>query len=375
MGGGGAVWSKRGNGEEFLRSLCKRYLVKSPLPSLLSAFTLVELLVVIAIIAMLIALLLPAVQAAREAARRMQCTNHQKNLVLALHNYHDTNSNLPYGGVPWNETARDGGSGTFRYESHSWVSRILPFIEQNALYEGLNFNDLVGNGMSMPGHRNFRFAIISILDCPSDKQVVAEGTNNDWGLRRDNYVVNMGNTDLGGYNGGTDSSSPISDTALKYGGAPFGIGKFSDPTARTGYNRFIAGFVDITDGTSNTIALSEVVVPKETTNQGSVGIPRFSNGAGFTAFYVPNSLYDHLARKCYDAKSLRTKGECTTPWGEVDSNHWDYHFSVITARSMHSGGVQTALLDGSVRFVSQTIDVDIWRAAATSHGDEGKSLH
>jgi prepilin-type N-terminal cleavage/methylation domain-containing protein len=152
-----------------------------------SAFTLVELLVVIAIIGVLIALLLPAVQAAREAARRMTCTNCQKNLSIGMQNYHDINLSFPYGGMPFGTAADlESGSGGFSYDSHSWVSRILPYIEQNALYDGLDFTIIVGNTAVDTPHYRFRRANIEILLCPSDKSVIAEPGSATWGIHRDN---------------------------------------------------------------------------------------------------------------------------------------------------------------------------------------------
>src|SRR5687768_2745695 len=101
-------------------------------------FTLVELLVVIAIIGILIALLLPAVQAARESARRSQCTNNLKQIGIALHNYHDTNSVLPFAGASWPVGPNQEST------EHSWVIRVLPFVEQRSLYSNLDLTKPTG---------------------------------------------------------------------------------------------------------------------------------------------------------------------------------------------------------------------------------------
>ncbi|MFH1921283.1 MAG: DUF1559 domain-containing protein, partial [Planctomycetota bacterium] len=112
------------------------------------AFTLVELLVVIAIIGILIALLLPAVQAAREAARRAQCINNAKQLALAMHNYHDVFKVLPasYRGTVPGWTANN-------MVAHSWMQAILPFIEQQPLYDQIDFSLPYGGGN--PGDANY----------------------------------------------------------------------------------------------------------------------------------------------------------------------------------------------------------------------------
>ncbi|MGL4944217.1 MAG: DUF1559 domain-containing protein [Thermoguttaceae bacterium] len=340
-----------------------------PLLTLFRGFTLVELLVVIAIIGVLVALLLPAVQAAREAARRMTCTSNLKNIALAMHNYHDTNNSLPYGGLPDDYTFYDVSPppGTFNYDSHSWVSRVLPFIEQTALFEGLNFNDPVGR-YGGTGHYNFRRANIELLRCPTPKVVMAEPGNNDYGIWRDTYVANMGNTNLGGYDGNVGETPIITSATYKHLGAPFGIGRFTDSASPKGYTPFITGMAAASDGTSNTLFFSEVVPPESNDYKGYVGIPRYAGGAGFTTFSAPNGTTDNLARKCYDQDD---PGTCVQTWSD---DHWKVPFAIVTARSKHSGGVNAALMDGSVRFVPSTVNIDVWRAASTTRGGESLGL-
>ena len=130
-----------------------------------SGFTLVELLVVIAIIGVLVALLLPAVQAAREAARRMQCTNHMKQVGLALHNYHTTRGTLPYGSAIEGEDSScwkgysNGPSGT-------WVSFILPDLEEQTVYDPIDFDVRLTD----PINRTAVTTVILTLICPTDPQ-------------------------------------------------------------------------------------------------------------------------------------------------------------------------------------------------------------
>jgi prepilin-type N-terminal cleavage/methylation domain-containing protein len=143
-------------------------------------FTLVELLVVIAIIGVLIALLLPAVQAAREAARRSECSNKIKQLVLAVHNYHDIHYGLPQGSDSIQISVSAGIPQTGR--RYSMFVFILPFIEQQPLYENIR-QVMVAN---YPWQNSYRSEPLGILQCPSDSNAANEGTD---GGRRGNYAV------------------------------------------------------------------------------------------------------------------------------------------------------------------------------------------
>ena len=332
------------------------------------AFTLVELLVVIAIIGILIALLLPAVQAAREAARRMACTNNLKQLGLGMHNYHDSCQSFPYACV---FPVLNGTTPVVDFDTHSWVSRLLPYIEQSALYSGLNFNYRVGSLQGGNGHRDFRFASLECLKCPSDDPVLAENGSADWGIQRDNYVVNMGNTDIGGNPGGT--STVITDNTYRNFRAPFTVGRFPDPSRMNlaGYQHYISNMGGTPDGTSNTMLFSEVLVPKDPGYWGYIGLPRYAGGGGFTAYYRPNGNLDHLARRCYLQNDPKEGATCQQNWGD---EHRFVPYAIITARSVHTGGVNVCLMDGSVRFVSETVNIDAWRAASTSAGGESLSL-
>jgi len=308
--------------------------------SLLSrrGFTLVELLGVIAIIGILIALLLPAVQAAREAARRSQCTNNLKQLAIAMHNYHDINKRLPLAAT----MARYSGYDS--YDGHSWYSRTLPFIEQQPLYDKINWNVIVGGN----NHPEMRGAFLSVHHCPSDYQIIQEDTSTTWRIQRTNYCVNFGNTRYNqqDYNGVTAA------------GAPFAL------------DWVCHAFADITDGLSNTLLLAEVLVPRGTAWEGYHGIPMYAGGAGFTAYYSPNSIGpDNMARRCYTDLGPGTHS-CTL----CGSNHSDVAYQIVVSRSRHPGGVQVALCDGSVRFVSETVDLALWRASSTAWGGEANQL-
>jgi prepilin-type N-terminal cleavage/methylation domain-containing protein len=226
------------------------------------AFTLVELLVVIAIIGILIALLLPAVQAAREAARRSQCSNNLKQLALGMQNYHDANRALSPAATPWDSNgAGDDFDGHLRY------SRTLAFIEQSALDSQLNYGVRVGAN----NHGAMRGAFIPAHHCPSDGQIIQEESNPTWRIYRTNYVVNFGAMNYG------QRDITAGGVTIKAWGLPFII----DYAKRA--------FRDITDGTSNTMMFSEVLVPKDTGWGGYYGVPMYAGGAGFTAYNSPNS--------------------------------------------------------------------------------------
>jgi prepilin-type N-terminal cleavage/methylation domain-containing protein len=342
-------------------------------------FTLVELLVVIAIIALLIALLLPAIQAAREAARRMQCSSHLKNLSLAMHNYHDKGETLPlYVYIKsWNFNVgyRDVGGGGINagWFNPSCLLRILPFMEQSALYdtftsEGGDFGEPVG--MSFGGIKFLR-GEIPITFCPTFGDA-SEGetwlpipssvpSGGHWTRWRSCYVVNMGKTTYGGLaTPGAVSGTP--NYAGKADMAPF----VAPNECR--------GFASLTDGTSNTLLWGEVSPTKARTGTCYYGDMRLAVGAGFTAYYVPNAkgpdyVYNGaMPVNCCgpgpkDGKSLAATS--VAEWGIRQ---------VHTARSLHPNGVQVGLCDGSCRFVSETIALEVWQAAATGGGSETLAL-
>jgi prepilin-type N-terminal cleavage/methylation domain-containing protein/prepilin-type processing-associated H-X9-DG protein len=303
-------------------------------------FTLVELLVVITIIGVLVALLLPAVQAAREAARRMQCSNNLKQLALAMHSYHEANNQLPPAVIP----TYGNWSGSQDQDGHSWYSRTLPFIDQIPLYDGLDFNVIATQGYNL----DLRITLIAAHNCPSDGDPIIEEQNTTtYEIRRTNYAVNMGQTDVG-----QDAIGPVASLD-----APFGI--YELVNAPKGYRK---SFATITDGLSNTLLLSEVVRPRDPGFVGRYAIPILGNGAGFTAYYSPNSIGpDQVFGACYTDLG-GVAGSCNTI-GNASGQ-------ILTARSNHSGGVNASFCDGSGHFIADTIDLAVWRAMATANGGE-----
>ena len=315
-------------------------------------FTLIELLVVIAIIATLIALLLPAVQSAREAARRAQCSNNLKQIGLAMHNYAGVQDTLPPGwkGCCWG----------------TWLVYVLPYLEQQAMYNSWNF---AGNNLWQPyglydspfrygGPANLTVTStrVSSFCCPSDG-----GNGNliggaSWPVTSQNYVVNFGNT------------SATQDTSLDgvpFLGAPFTdigspitaiYGSSTSPASIGGIIRLSA----ITDGLSNTLITSEVIVGQGFDLR---GFSWWFEGAAFEGYLAPNSIFPDL---------MQSQSYCNYPYQNNPPCAAAPSIVAITnaARSRHHGGVNVGLADGSVRFVNDSINLFSWRAMSTTQGNE-----
>ena len=302
-----------------------------------AGFTLVELLVVITIIGILIALLLPAVQAAREAARRMQCTNHLKQLALAAHNYHVTYATFPPG---YGYTSRAFGVAGVDLD-WPWCMRLFAFMEQEAIADDVDWTWKTGSLPVPPGQSAVLAASPSAFHCPSDPG--AEG------LRRE--TKNCGQSDNSKKQG-----------RISYPGN-FGRGLLEGSNRVEGVFRYNRGLriADIVDGTTNTVLLAEMIVGRGCTVR---GIHCFPEGPVFMFDYTPNDPTPDLTRWCdpIDADSL--VAPCQYAGGEPGGTQT--MFQVLhTARSMHPGGVNAALCDGSVRFVSETIDLITWQALGT----------
>ncbi|MBA2113787.1 DUF1559 family PulG-like putative transporter [Bremerella alba] len=313
------------------------------------AFTLVELLVVIAIIGVLIALLLPAVQQAREAARRMQCNNQLKQFALAMHNYHDTAGKLPSGsrwkgGFPGSSTNPKHPAGGTWVDDQSWSQPLLPFLEQNALADLI---DPKVNWMSNESGENTNEAArrvkVDAFECPSGGMILNAPEVPQFVRWKGNYVINFGNTDYG----------QQTKSSVTFKGAPF----------RQGVNQ---QFRDIKDGLSNTLLMSECIPMESDPIHG--GYTRSAGGQQFTTWLSPNSsACDEITRKGPTTEEQAQVQFCSI---ELAGDWSEIHKQVLAARSWHPGGVQAAHCDGSVRFVSETIDLDVWRGMSTSSGSE-----
>jgi prepilin-type N-terminal cleavage/methylation domain-containing protein len=333
-------------------------------------FTLVELLVVIAIIGVLIALLLPAVQAAREAARRSQCTNHLKQITLACHNYHDTYQSLPAAN---------------RAVYCTWAVSIWSFVEQQALFQQYDFNSrFAGNNAATgnPGphaaeNRLLGLTKVSCYRCPSDDPTPE--ANNQYITGFFNYVCNIGNVGRSTTGIGPAASLVIDGKTYTYGDAPFetGINDYQPNSA------FYFKMGTMKDGTSNTLGFSEVLQGKSDPSRATAfdswdsGVTKHDMrghiydpyGTWFCAVYTPNSKEpDRIdaagtGRYCFvsdDAMPCLGTGANAAVYGAVRP--------IVTPRSRHSGGVNSSRMDGSVQFVSNTINWTVWQALSTANG-------
>ena len=306
------------------------------------AFTLVELLVVIAIIGVLVALLLPAVQSAREAARRMQCGNNLKQITLGVHNYADTyRGALPVGEYSW-------GWGT-------WLVGMLPYIEQKNLFDlyqgygginaagGIDTNFAYSATINLPVTRS----TLNTYTCPSDNKVRPRGV-----ITFHNYLANHGNTTYGRQaTFGTMSNGQPN----RFGGAPFiNVGNSNSIPQ-------VIRLAEIVDGLSNTLAFSETI-KGQPNGQDLRGFAWWSSGAHFETNLMPNSNQPDVVEQDQYCINQRPNPPCVGPTSANPQN--------IAARSRHPSGVQVSLCDGSVRFISNNIFLDNWRALSTTGGGE-----
>lgn len=307
-------------------------------PRAVRGFTLVELLVVIAIIGVMVGLLLPAVQAAREAARRMSCGNNLKQIALSMHNYHDTYQTFPYGHkqeVALQTKRRD-----------CWFHRLLPFIEQGAYYDQYN-NIEATYGFTVAEYihnlpEDFAGRPIPSFMCPSDASSPARGGNGSTRGFKGTYGVSAGGGNPTTWNL-EEITVPINmDMTVDAGGL------FGRQEAR--------GMKDAVDGTSNTLLVSEGILRGTIAAWGELG--GYWGGAphgsfGFSTGEAPNTTVPDRVYSC---------GTTTFPMAPCENGNADglpgrWNF----ARSYHPGGVQAALADGSVRFVSNSVNRQTWR--------------
>jgi prepilin-type N-terminal cleavage/methylation domain-containing protein/prepilin-type processing-associated H-X9-DG protein len=324
-------------------------------------FTLVELLVVIAIIGILVALLLPAIQAAREAARRSQCQSSLHNVALAVLNYESTRKILPKGMTF--DPSYAGGVQTLDHYGPNWVILILPYLEEQGLYDSFAFEmppttsntKRINSAGAVPANvnRTARGVSIPVLLCPSDpnnRVMFSHGTgilSDNWA--RGNYAANAGRAYI---MGGSD---------------PIRISGPDSPGWKDGCMRGVMGpnvgvkLRQITDGTTKTIMLGEIRAGLNENDArgiwalGAAGaslLARYGTGGdadGPNACYtLSDDVYADIADPGKDGKIAEFQAECMSVEG-------GNHFQQATARSKHPGGVHIAMCDGSVQFISDDI--------------------
>ncbi len=321
-------------------------------------FTLIELLVVIAIIAVLIALLLPAVQQAREAARRSSCQNNLKHLGLAMHNYHDVNKRLPlnYGRAPF-----DLNNGKYV----SWMVMILPYIDQTPLYNSIDFNFALANDPRQGGQPTTVYPqpsnnwvanqVVPVFKCPTEESPekmdgranatggaiygvnsykACAGANWAWGI----HVVSTGvhaTTKNGVSSNGLDQGNGIINRSYNSGR----------------YNNSLA---DVKDGTSNSFAIGEAV-------------PAWCTHSWWWSF---NGVTATVAVPLNQRAVCQNTGNLSADLVACRGD-WPNNYSFM---SQHSGGGQFTMADGSVRFISQNIDLATYRSLGTIGAGEVVSL-
>ncbi|MDR1484004.1 MAG: DUF1559 domain-containing protein, partial [Planctomycetaceae bacterium] len=317
----------------------------------LLGFTLVELLVVIAIIGILIALLLPAVQAARAAARRMSCSNNMRQLGIALHNYCDTNKDLPYASAA-TFNINDNG-----FRSHrSWAVAIFPFMEQQALYSKFIFGS-AGNFCPGPNPATnviaLKDVVISGFYCPSNTRgKMREDTG--YKLQKINYV-GIGGTVRNPANVASNVTPNFSVNHAygirTFNGTIIAIGNQNGPPDTSSYSIDSIGLESLSDGTSNTVGVAEQshLVKDSAGNKQDWGASGHFGGGwngNHTWNWVPNitHIYWTINSVC---PGTATGAACNQP----------YACNTIIA-SPHTGGAQFTVMDGSVRFITETVDLN-----------------
>ncbi|WP_404306141.1 DUF1559 family PulG-like putative transporter [Neorhodopirellula lusitana] len=332
-------------------------------------FTLVELLVVIAIIGVLVGLLLPAVQAAREAARRMQCSNNMKQLGLALHNYESA-----YRIFPGPAFSTSNASQVYGFSTQAF---LLPYIEQASVEAMIDYSQPLytgaqNNQVFNPVHENVAMTPLASFRCPTEPQdpISFIGTNTFAGT---NYVVCTGS--------GTDKNY---DSRLKTDGMFWRGSK--------------TGFRDMLDGSSNTLVFAESLIGGGATSPepppvqalphyrfmaAYPGGPGSMQGPGLGFNGAPG---DNPVLETAVASAASWAGNRCNAWihgkdadtgfnaypgpnaktSDVIKNNWGF----LATRSLHTGGVNVAFGDGSVHFITDSIDMKTWRAMSTRNGHE-----
>ena len=327
-------------------------------------FTLVEMLVVITIIGILISILLPAIQAAREAGRRAACINNLRQCGIAFHNYQSSLNALP--GV--------GGSATTCF---SVQSKLLPFTEEEKLHALIDFSQALFNGTSgnqklNPVQATVAKTVLPLFRCPGD-------TGNPLNAK---YMVWTGQTLAGGNYVVCTGSGTGTTYDIRY------------PTDGLFYYDSARSFENISDGTSNTLimtesllgSLTDTTAAKPVDAQRQIGSPSefssFASGAAGFSGGVSNPDLASVAATCTSWQGSRvqawiigrpvfsTMSTYLAPNSPTPDLAGKQHMGFFAARSNHPGGVNAMFADGSVHFVTNSVELAAWRALGTIAGGE-----
>lgn len=323
------------------------------------AFTLVELLVVIAIIGILVALLLPAIQAAREAARRSQCKNNLKQLGLAILNYESSKKHLPPSVIINQSTMTGANNGAWGVHGH-----ILDYMEEQSLRSLVNLNTAWDLQQPINGLR------IASFSCPSDAQA-AEVRDPGGGkvlLYSTTYGFNMGTWFV------YDPATNRGGEGVFYPNSNLRLAKVSDGTSKTLLAAEVKAWTHYTrnGGPSSTTIPDTAEAAASMVSSGpdykNTGHTEWPDGrvhhTGFTATMPPNTFVKYVnGSEILDADFNSWQEGKDWPGGSPT-------YAIITSRSFHSGGVNVAMVDGSIQTVNDDVNLLVWRAQATRAGGE-----
>ncbi len=324
-------------------------------------FTLVELLVVIAIIGVLVALLLPAVQAAREAARRSQCSNNLRQFSLGCLTHESAMKRLPAG-----FTTTPGGD-----THHTWAAYVLPYLEQGALFSNIDFKSAswepwlrLGGGDKQYPEIPWLWTQLDIHLCPSDQPRNIH-TGEPRSFAHGNYLANIG----------WPATWPQIEAKAQYDARQASlVANNANDAAQSGdlrgpfdkvfstENKGLA-LKEVTDGTSNTVMLGEV---RQYPGRDGRGLLYLGSGL-YNHYFTPNTASLDKMEFCEGndkSGAIQPSAPCTLDQGGPP------RITAQTARSNHAGGVNLSFVDGRSTFVSDGVDVSVWRRISTRAGGE-----
>lgn len=303
-------------------------------------FTLIELLTVTALIGVLVALLLPAVQQVRESARRTSCRNHLKNIAAALHNYHDTHGAFPFG---------------FDQRETLWSAMILPQIEQTVIYDTLVFQESgPGNWDSGGANETAACTLIPVYRCPSITVPEHLDDNPSGSLMEGRVPVSY--RACSGSNGWSDAQATIPANA-----PPGALSLDSIQLNGVFYGSSKVRIADVKDGTSNTILVGESYTDPLFIKDGQA-MDYWQLGAPQTGTWVPGGTGGTEFSEGLGSVGPRMNSRLdqSVPGAVIE----------VSFGSYHAGGATFAFSDGSVRFLSESIDIGLYRALGSRRGKE-----